>query len=405
MASDLVPLLALPAFLAAVGGVAWLVRWSQQAHLAWLERLTAAGTRLGLRFVPAERTTPERLEGRIDGLRVVVDTFQRSTGKLPVLYSRIRVETDVDLRIVPEGFWKGLSEAVFGTDVPVGDPAFDGAVHLAGDPEAISAIFDPVARSRVKDAIGRGACHDHGGWEWTRQGFFGSADEIVAHVRALVAAGEVVRAPTSGEALVRRVADDPVPGVRAQAAERLLDRLERAWDPALGVALASHLPPGRSAARLARLRVDDATLRAHLADPDPETRSLAAVALAARGQPGEDPALEEALRGLVAGQDLEVIGALGRIGTVGSVAALRPVADRAFTASGAHTAAREAIRAIQGRVAGASEGQLSIAAVAGGALSEGVPAVDGAVAEVGVADEPHRRAAAAARRAGTPEPR
>jgi hypothetical protein len=208
--------------------------------------------------------------------------------------------------------------------------------------------------------------------------------------------------------------DDSDPGVRVEAAlalgddgvETLLDvaRAEGTPDPLLAkaiTALGARLPSDLAGAALRRAG-DDAhrasalacvevlgpmgeaavgMLAAALATSDGEVAVAAARALGRTG-PSSEPALVGALADERPAVRVAAAESLGRVGSVDTVPVLRDAAERSDE-GGMRRAVRQAIAAIQARLAGAEPGQLSLAAGEAGQLS----LADGQAGEVSLADD------------------
>lgn len=242
--------------------------------------------------------------------------------------------------------------------VVVGDPAFDRAVLVRGDPATLRVLLDAPTRSRVQAAVEAAVAVADG------QGVWVDTDPAVSDTRVAAALDEIVALldalalppaawPARLEAITR---EDPERTIRLDA----LTRLE-ALDPARARALTHDL----------------------LADPDPEIAVVAALAVGAEGRPTlharldaarspalwsralpqlADPAARDTLRRGLAHRDevtvAAVAGVLGRVGHREDVEALRAVDQGAEAVA----AAEEAIRAIQSRLGAAEAGQLSLSA-------------------------------------------
>lgn len=205
----------------------------------------------------------------------------------------------------------------------------------------------------------------------------------------------------AGLCFLRELVDDPHlrPEVRAEALERWIDGLDpAALSEGLEVCL-THAPAGlgdlsRAAARLAGRGVTQATIGrlVQLALLEPaELASPIVEGLTRSGAPLAETALLALLDRAQAPLRRRVIEALREVGTLQAVEPLRQLAS---ARGGEHRAlARDAVKAIQGRLSVAGRGALSIAAGgrtdggalslasdARGGLSLGAPASPGAVA-------------------------
>jgi HEAT repeat protein len=95
---------------------------------------------------------------------------------------------------------------------------------------------------------------------------------------------------------------------------------------------------------------------------DPRTAAAAAEALEAIGDPKAEPRLLDAVRHEAAELRIAAARALGVVGTVNAVEPLLHELDTKRLDGESRRALREAVSAIQSRLAGAEAGQLSLAA-------------------------------------------
>jgi hypothetical protein len=127
---------------------------------------------------------------------------------------------------------------------------------------------------------------------------------------------------------------------------------------------------------------------------DPRTAAAAAEALEAIGDPKAEPRLLDAVRHEAAELRIAAARALGALGTVGAVEPLLHELDTKRLDGESRRALREAVSAIQSRLAGAEAGQLSLAVTTAeaGRLSLATPRAGRA--GVSLAVEPDRSATA-----------
>ena len=350
-------------------GLVALVLWiAVQQRKAWVAALHQVSSDHGLRVHEGTWLKGATADGRLGDLQVLVDTYTVSTGKSSSTYTRIRAWGDqpAALVIAPEGLVARFGKALGASDLEVGDPAFDDAVILRGEPPArLLSRLDRPARAAIAQAAARGAKLERGTWTLVEGGMIADAGRLSTMVGGVVrAARELARtdiAPADGLwALVER---DPVPGVRQRALDLLL-HLEP--DPRAFEGLLDE-PDPRIRLRAARAMSRIEVLAGLLTGPA-DVRRDAAIALARLGFDTRD--VRAALVDALAEPDDDVLDALDAVGTVHEVAPLRQVADRHASIGRVSRGATRAIRSIQGRIAGAEAGSLAVAEVSSGALSE-----------------------------------
>ena len=145
--------------------------------------LQAAGVELGLNYFQ-EGNRPQ-LRGRIDDIGVAIDVTTDGVGsnKTSSVYYFTR------FRLYPEGgpygkivgaslrqsVIEGLSDE---EPIPTGDPAFDEAVLVFGNPADLLAHLGPDARGAVKEATAAGWALDGFTWEVKESGRMTNPDAI-----------------------------------------------------------------------------------------------------------------------------------------------------------------------------------------------------------------------------------
>ncbi|HEY3448910.1 MAG TPA: HEAT repeat domain-containing protein [Myxococcales bacterium] len=209
---------------------------------------------------------------------------------------------------------------------------------------------------------------------------FGDRSPLIRMKAAAIVGGD------RGFAALAKLVDDP--GLPAPLRAMAMDALPRASTPVSREELvARHLRSDEGPLRVAAARAVGRLKLAGLLEPlrrlatveDPACQEATAKAMGALGDPGAEPAL----LGLLSHSRREIrIAAAVALGLVGTRAAIAPLGDAAAGGHGARplstlvrdgdaleAAARKAMRRIQGRLGGASAGQLSVvpdAQVAGG---------------------------------------
>jgi hypothetical protein len=327
-------------------------------------------------------------------------------------------------RITVDGFWhgaepltlksEGLGTQLFGREIEIGDPAFDGEVYIQGPARLALAVLDAPARERLArllrgevaaEPVGVRATLDSGVLEvHVRDRSTDEPSEKVykALKGVLTSAHELVAPDDIPTRLIQNLQREPLAGVRLSilsvlareyalrpeargallAALRDRDSAVRLWtakilgeeghttlfelagspeDPAAAgaiTALGERLPTGRLKVLLERA----------LADRRLET---ARACIQSLGQRDHTQAEELLLRALGHGDPPMAVAAATALGRVGTVAAVAPLRAEASTLlpNPLRSAARQAIAEIQSRLTGAAPGQLSLAAGEAGALS------------------------------------
>lgn len=323
------------------------------------------------RELPWDRKRKTTLTGMRRGVRVEIHYFQRSTGKRSISYTRFRAySTSFGIGLKPKGLvneaWRVLTG---GQDYRLGDPSFDDAITVTGDPAMLSAVLDERTRAAVLAVLpGRSADVAQGMVSYQVRGHVDDVVDAGARLDELAAlAASLDRVPDEQvEArLGENVREDGSPGVRQRSLKLL-----------------ANSPQGAELARES------------LGDPSPLVRLQAAVLLgdarALSTAPGdtvlalasEDPAGvcgafaaigdEEALVRLLSGPAPVRIAAaegLAKAGSVRAIATLRPLTTGLLADGRVVSAALGAILAIQGRLGDVHPGQVSLAGGESGAVS------------------------------------
>lgn len=374
-----------------------------QRVMTAIETWREEAAQLGLHFsggVFAKR----QLSGRIQGYSIHVENFtsDRTTWTRLKLDCADRIPGGIQL--TAERPWLGVTKALIGEDVQIGDGEFDAAVNVSG-PEPIAVAFlGQEARTSIRELIAAGGSVQQGCIRLDIKGDMSGRGEIRRAVEWLL---ELVSGLPHGTVLQRHCANatgDRYPGVRLRNL-RLLAEKFRATEEAKSAALAALADPEPAVRLFAATFVKGgqglAVLKALLEDAD-ISDDLRADAVRAAGAsrdpsllgavyalvPRRDPALAEAVAaalGQFGGADAEhsllrlmsrdamevkraAATALGLLGTVSAVEPLLQLAREGPLKE----IARDAVRRIQARLGGEAEaGRLSIAAqdAAAGGLS------------------------------------
>lgn len=370
-------LVVLPLFLGLVAIATAIHRVETPKRRALLAReataLLRAGRTLGLVGAGAGQ-----ISGRIDGVDVRVGVLSDPHGNRRTEFILLGVPPQllirrVDLLLRPVGELLRPSLAV-----RTGDPSFDTAVHVSGDPFVVAMAMTSAARAAVHTVITRGFAVN------IRDGYLQitdspdsepAADGIIATVRmahrAVTALQEGVRRGSEG--LVATVREDPALGVRVAAFRQLTER-----DPDTADRLAPELLQGGVAGGtgdvgfvaelrlLAACRVGAPALDVlhGLVRSDVGDSALEGAIQAVARLDGSkcEPFFLSKLGELSDAGHLAVVQALGEIGTVKSIAPLAAFAP----ASGAlHRATLAATGEIRERMPAVEGGRLSLAETGG----------------------------------------
>jgi len=100
-----------------------------------------AARTLGLSFTPRSMTSRPDLSGAVDGLGVRVTIEQRGSGKSKKSYTVFRVaypDAGIDIGIGPETAFHRMGKWFGVQDIELGDPVFDEAFIVAGDPSSLA---------------------------------------------------------------------------------------------------------------------------------------------------------------------------------------------------------------------------------------------------------------------------
>ena len=329
------------------------------------------------------------VDGSVDGVNVIIDTYSTGSGKSRTTWTRFRLRDPkaiMGAQIAGEGVFSFVGKALKCSVVEIGDPRFDDKVLLRGPSEAeLRAVFDQPTREAVRKAVNHSWTLGTGEWTCRRSGRLREASKISYTLKLGLEAAQAARSPGRDLAagLERVYTTDPDQRVRAKALQERL-RLSP--------------PPGEAALR--ELATDDGFVGLiaaqalgreglpHLHDAlekgDPAAVRLRAAELLIEMREVVDIDLSKVHEVLLQAVhhepyiDRAILG-LEKVGTVEAVAALLDHAG-GFLPSQRKTNAQRAVRAIQSRIAGADRGQVSIVAAQGGELSEATEGQRGALA-------------------------
>lgn len=367
------------------------------------KKLVLAWAEVAQRFDLAQ-VKPMELIGEVDGISVHADVFHTGSGKNRQTWTRVVIEGGLTraVGLAKEGFFS----RAFGHDIATGDRSFDEAVKVQGDETTALALLDEHTRRAFQSAVVSNWTFEDGRWTLKVSGRLGpelgTSIEVGLSLARLTQKGQ----GELPERLVSIVANDSVAQTRKGALECLLLQYSNTSltqkalvaaleDPASSVRLVAAERLGDLAvlsnlaadeANEVGLRVDafEALVRRGPEDPRTVARVEAWLAVSA-ALPLRKAAVEAAATVVVADVEMRLLSALeapdddlklaamrslGVVGTVEAVPALIPYRDK-FLAFTLKPAAKEAIMAIQARVAGADAGALSLAGDGGTlALSE-----------------------------------
>jgi len=383
----------------AVVAIIYGAQQEKKAQLAWAKIAAQYGL---------DQTGKFDLSGKVGDFAVAADVYTTGSGKNRQTWTRVTLTGNLTraVALASEGFFS----RVFGQDIMVGDPGFDQTVKVQGDEAAALALLDQHTRSAFKSAVASGWSLEDGCWTLKARGRL--SEELGSRIEVGLSLAELTKKGQSElpRRLLALVTHDAIPNVRRRALSYLVSQYasSSATQSALQAALRDGEPDVRllAADRLGDLGVLDALVGSVAVEPRVRVEALEAMV---RHGP-EDPrtsqrvsewfnadvphlfrkaAVEAVARVAVVDAEarlIEVLGApdddlklaamrsLQAVGTVHAVPFLIPYRDKllAFTLKGA---AKDAILAIQARVAHGDAGALSLAGEGGGlamaeALSE-----------------------------------
>lgn len=356
MSSIVIPILAL------LFAVAW-VFW-QRAKQQALEQEVAEA--LGL----TRQSETGRLHGKLGGVPVEVYYTTRGSGKARHRVTELAARADrCTVSARTERLGGSIARRLLGgVDLATGDPTFDGAAVLSGNPADVAAAMDASTRSAVFRLLQRGGSVASGRVAVEHRSHLISASFVRAELEQLTtiaAALNPAMEPLSR--LERIVKEDPMPGVRRNAL-RHLDRLDAAVgrrvaaeasvDPDAQVRIAALLVLGEDVALAEQPAYDLAA--AALLEPTPVCSALS--------RAGAEAALVALLDEEEAEVRIAAADGLARVGTVAAVPRLRSLHGGLLGDAAVQRAATAALASIHARVGDFGDGRVSIAE-AGGEVS------------------------------------
>jgi hypothetical protein len=317
--------------------------------------------------------------GDLDGLQVTVDSYVVSTGKSSTTYSRIRIEVPElsQIELGAESVIGMFSKVVRGSDLQVGDQAFDDAVMIRGPELDLRSRLDAPARAAIRAAVQQGTSLNSGTFSYQRTGYFTDPAEPIRLIESMTEALKALRSGegTQAERLLQIARQDPSVGVRINAIEALV--AHHASHPELPATLHHALDERDpslvlTAARLLKTRDPSSCLEAMLrliTQHERTPASVQALRLVAQLDPSHAILRERQEELLTALQQDEATAllaaeALGFYAGVEVVQGLMPLTSGLSRSATLKQAAREAIELIQKR-SGGERGGLSLAQTAG----------------------------------------
>ncbi|MDO8834998.1 MAG: HEAT repeat domain-containing protein [Vicinamibacterales bacterium] len=140
-----------------VGSVVYLAFWLRSQELAKAWQKAAAAARLTDVEVSTFVGLESKLRGNANGLEVTVERYRR--GKYEngtrVTVGGLRHGTYA-LTIRPEGVTSTIEKTFGEREIVVGDPAFDDAAYVQGQPGLVRAIFDAETRRALRVLLDKG---------------------------------------------------------------------------------------------------------------------------------------------------------------------------------------------------------------------------------------------------------
>lgn len=375
------------------------LRFSRVPRLDW----EALAGRLGLEHPDPDLSGVRMATGTLGAVRATLsEDCDLATGKaFAVALEVAGVPEELVLRA--EDRLEALKKTVEGEDVQLLDAPFDAAVNVHGPEDVALSVLGSAGRQAVQRLVSRGAVIKEGR---VRLELPKEVDlqEAEALVRETADDAACIQARPVAVALAENAAADPVPGVRLrnlkvllkiwgkhEAARRAIDTGLADPDPEVRLLAAKRVEDERALPALRTViedvdappavrseALDEARQRraswlfevaCAAAEREPAMAAAAARALADLGDERAEPTLA-----MIVGRDSgearrEAVVALGAVGSVKAVPALTEAGRSPELAE----AARNSIRAIQSRLAGAEAGGLSVAAAAGEAGALSVP--------------------------------
>ncbi len=165
---------------------------NKKTNLAWSD----AARTLGLTYRPGGFLQSRRIEGRLKELRVVVDTFSRSSGKHSTSYTRYRVDfprsLGLGLQLRREGMFSSVSKFFGSQDIKVGDASFDNSMLVKGhNVHGIREFLTPARRLRIQRFITsrQEAVIDDSSIRYTKVGIVSKSSALVSAIQSMAQLG------------------------------------------------------------------------------------------------------------------------------------------------------------------------------------------------------------------------
>ncbi|MFA9564262.1 MAG: hypothetical protein ACERLM_06110 [Acidimicrobiales bacterium] len=168
-----------------------------------------AARTLGLSFTPWSMTSRPDLSGAVDGLGVRVTIEQRGSGKSKKSYTVFRVaypDAGIDIGIGPETAFHRMGKWFGVQDIEIGDPVFDEAFIVAGDPSSLAGWLTESRRLAIlRLAQGFPTVRiDRSTVSWDRRDAITDGDELVRTLRRLASATHLVAGSAPAQQVVDR---------------------------------------------------------------------------------------------------------------------------------------------------------------------------------------------------------
>ncbi len=191
-------------FILVAGAFFWAIRqYARALAEACTRAWQAFAAEQGLRYVPPTgpwyARHPERLEGSLRDVPIVVDSYVVSSGKSSTAYTRVTARAldpaTLEATVYRETLLGAFGDLIGLQDVTVGDAPFDAAcVVKASDEELVRALLHPPLREALGAWLGRGLLgarftYQRGEIKLVWQGLETRREVLADAVRAAVEAG------------------------------------------------------------------------------------------------------------------------------------------------------------------------------------------------------------------------
>lgn len=190
---------------------------------------------LGLQFSPWSMSSRPDLSGTVDLLGVRVTIEQRGSGNNKKSYTVFRVaypDAGIQIGIGPETAFHRLGKWFGVQDIEIGDPFFDDAFVVAGDPSAVAGWLTESRRLAILRLAQEfpGVKIDRSTVSWDRRDAIRNGDELIRTLRRLVSATHLI----SGSSPAQQVVERSIEAARTGQLSDGIDQLMQA-DPPVGV--------------------------------------------------------------------------------------------------------------------------------------------------------------------------